>query len=91
MKMDSFSSHNENNCKETRWDRIEKKHINSSKILYNHTDAAIEICQNLMENKHFISDEQFKTMLGEKPKHLRLDPNLVMDLRHTRVSTTHLK
>lgn len=84
-KMDSFFSNDKQNRNETRWNRIERRHINSTSV-YDHSDTAAEICKSLIDNQDFISDTQFKTMLGEKPKHLRLDPNLVMDLRHTKVS-----
>lgn len=70
---------------ETRWDRIEKRHINSA-IVYERSDAAAEICKNLMQNKEFVTENHLKTLLGEKPKRLCLDPNLVMDLRHSKVS-----
>lgn len=84
--MDSFLSNDEQNRGvETRWDRIEKRHINSA-IVHDHSDAAAQICKNLLEKHEFITNTQLKTMLGDKPKQLCLDPNLVMDLRHTRVS-----
>lgn len=70
---------------ETRWDRIEKRHINSA-IVYDQSDAAADICKEIIENKEFITGNHLKTLLGEKPKHFRLDPNLVMDLRHSKVS-----
>lgn len=85
-EMDSFLE-NEDNIRsvDTRWDRIEKRHINSA-IVYDRSDEAKEICKNLIENKEFITENHFKAFLGEKPKRLCLDPNLVMDLRHSQVS-----
>lgn len=81
--MDSFLSNDEMNM-ETRWDRIEKR-LNNSAEPYDHSDAAATICENLMQNQNYITDTQLKTMFGEKSKRLQLDPNLVMDLRHSRV------
>lgn len=84
--MESFAENEDLNRNiETRWDRIEKRHINSA-IVYDRTDAAAEICKNLIQNKDFVTENHLKTLIGEKPKSLCLDPNLVMDLRHSRVS-----
>lgn len=84
--MESFVENDDINRNiETRWDRIEKRHINSA-IVYDRTDAAAEICKNLIKNKEFVTENHFKRLLGEKPKRLCLDPNLVMDLRHSKVS-----
>ena len=80
-----FKNDNLNGNIETRWDRIEKRHINSA-IVYDRTDVAAEFCKNLIQNKEFVTENHFKTLLGEKPKRLCLDPNLVMDLRHAKVS-----
>lgn len=74
---------------ETRWDRIEKRHIDSA-IVYDQSDTAAGICKDLFHNKEFITGNHLKTLLGEKPKHFCLDPNLVMDLRHSRVSGINL-
>lgn len=84
--MDSFIENEDlNRSIETRWDRIEKRHINSA-IVYDRTDAAAEICKNLIQNKEFVTENQLKTLLGDKTTNHYLDPNLVMDLRHSRVS-----
>lgn len=80
-----FENENLNGNIETRWDRIEKRHINSA-IVYDRTDAAAEFCKNLIENKEFVTENHFKALLGENPKRLCLDPNLVMNLRHAKVS-----
>lgn len=69
---------------ESRWSRIEKKHIHS----VHRNDAATEICKNLMKNKNFIKERQMKALMGEETVQWFLDPNQVMDLRHSSVSLT---
>lgn len=85
--MDPFMGNNDQRYKvETRWDRIEKRHINSAQI-FDHTNAtATEICESLIQNHEFITDKQLKAMIGEKSKQACINPNLLMDLRHSRVS-----
>lgn len=86
-KMDPFSSSNDQRHKiETRWDRIEKRHINSAQIFDHSNSTATEICENLIQNHEFVTGDQMKAMLGEKSKQSCMNPNLVMDLRHSRVS-----
>lgn len=86
MKMDSFlENKDENRSIESRWNRIERRHINSTSV-NDRTDAAAEICKNLIQNKDFITDNHWKSLTGEKPNNSHLDPNLVMDMRHSRVS-----
>lgn len=85
--MDSFLNKNEKNKRfnsESRWNRIEKKHIHS----IHRTDAASEICKNLIKNKDFIKERQMKALMGEDTIQWSLDPNRVMDLRHFNVSST---
>lgn len=69
---------------ETRWDRIEQRHINST-ILHDQSDTAEAICKDFIDNKEFITGNHLKALLGEIPKQFSLDPNLVMDLRHSKV------
>lgn len=90
--MDSFLDNDDDEIRsvETRWDRIEKRHINSA-IVYDRSDAAQQICKDLIENKEFITGNHLKALLGEKPKRLCLDPNMVMDLRHTQVSVDSIE
>lgn len=86
--MDSiFKNEDENRNTKTRWDQIEKRHINSAAV-YDRSDAATKICNDLIQNKEFINGNNFKVLLGETPKRLCLDPNLVMDLRHSKVSSS---
>ncbi|XP_031622944.1 uncharacterized protein LOC116340532 [Contarinia nasturtii] len=84
--MDTFFKNEEENQRnlETRWDRIEKRHIHSA-IVYEPTDATAEICKNFIQNKEFVTNNQLKTLMGDKSKKYNLDPNLVMDLRHSKV------
>lgn len=84
--MESFLKKEDKNCNfATRWDRIEKRHIDSASIR-DRTDAgAAEICKNLIQNKEFITNQHLKRLLGEIPKRFGLDPNLVMDMRHSGV------
>lgn len=85
--MDSFfENDDEIQSVETKWDRIERRHINSAKV-FDRSEAAEEICKNLIENKEFIKGNHLKALLGEKSKRLCLDPNLVMDMRHSRVGS----
>lgn len=70
---------------ESRWNRIEKKHIHS----IHRNDAASEICKNLLKNKDFIKERQMKALMGEDTIQWSLDPNRVMDLRHFSVSLTN--
>lgn len=74
---------NQNNI-ETRWDRIEKRHIHSA-IVYEPSDAAVEICKNLIQNKEFVTSNQLTALMGKKSHKYCLDPNLIMDLRHSKV------
>lgn len=85
--MDSFLDNNEQPHKiETRWDRIERRHINSAQIFDHTNSTASEICENLIRNHEFITGDQLKAMLGEKSKQSSINPNLLMDLRHSKVS-----
>lgn len=71
---------------ENRWNRIEKKHINSIKLGHRN-NATNAIYKNILKTKSFVNDRQMKMMMGaELPKEWCLDPNLVMDLRHENVS-----
>lgn len=81
-----FENDDEIQSVETKWDRIERRHINSA-IVFDRSAAAEEICKNLIENKEFIKGNHLKALLGEKSKRLCLDPNLVMDMRHSRVGS----
>lgn len=69
---------------DTRWNRIEKKHINAVKLGHRN-EAASDICKNLLKNRNFIRDHHMKYLLGDKGNNWYLDPNLVMDLRHEKV------
>lgn len=69
---------------DTRWNRIEKKHINAVKLCHR-SEVASDICKNLLKNKNFIRDHHMKYLLGDTSNNWYLDPNLVMDLRHERV------
>lgn len=80
-----YSNEKKNRNKiETRWNRIEKKHINSIELCHR-SDAVTEICKNLIKNKDFIKEHHFKYLVGDNSSKLCLDPNLVMELRHTNV------
>lgn len=86
-KMDSFLGNNEKRHRsETRWDRIEKRHINSAQVFDRSNSTAVEICENLIRNHEFVTSEQLKTMICEKSKQSCINPNLLMDLRHSKVS-----
>lgn len=69
---------------ETRWNRIEKRHNNSIKLGHRH-DATKTICKNLIRNTNIIRDHHIKAMMGDELRQWCLDPNLVMDLRHSSV------
>lgn len=85
--MDSIIQNEDKNINiESRWDRIEKRHINSTTV-YNRTESAAQICNDLIENREFVNENHLKMFLGEKSSRLCLDPNVVMDLRHSKVST----
>lgn len=84
-EMDFFLNNNDkrkHSNSESRWNRIEKRHIHS----IHRTDAASEICKNLIKNKDFIKERQLKALMGEDTIQWSLDPNRVMDLRHFNVS-----
>lgn len=84
--MDPFFENDDQNSNiETRWDQIERRHLNSASV-FERSEAAAEICKDLLENKEFISNNHLKTMFGDKSQQFCLDPNLVMELRHSRVS-----
>lgn len=85
-KMDPFSGNsNEHRHKiETCWDRIEKRHINSAHVFDHTNSTAAEICENLIQNREFITGDQLKSMIGEKSKQSCINPNLLMDLRHSK-------
>lgn len=69
---------------DTRWSRIESKHLNSTK-LHHRSEATTDICKSLLKNKQFIREHHMKYLLGDKNNDWHLDPNLVMDLRHKKV------
>lgn len=88
--MDPFLGNNELRHKiETRWDRIEKRHINSAQVFDHTNSTATEICENLIRNHEFITGDQLKSMIGEKSKQSCINPNLLMDLRHSKVSFSY--
>lgn len=65
--------------KETRWDRISKKHINSVQ------QATTDDVQKLF-GMEFINDSQLRCMNGDPIKRLQINPMILMDLRHDVVS-----
>lgn len=77
---------NENNCKkivkcnrnkETRWDRIRKKHMNSVNITTDNVKKFFEMS--------LISEHQLRILNGESKKRFYLNPALVMNIRHEMV------
>lgn len=70
---------------ENRWNRIEKKHINSIKL--GHRDNVVNsVYKNMLKSKTFVNERHMKMMSGEDClKQWCLDPNLVMDIRHENV------
>jgi len=61
--------------KENRWDRIRKKHINNINV-------KTETVRKFF-NMNFINPADEKILNGHMPR--RLDPGLVMDMRHEMV------
>lgn len=82
------NSLNERNSKtnfDTRWHRIERKHI--SAIQHGHRNGATNtFCRNILNSKTFVKEHQMKRLMSDETKRWCLDPNLVMDLRHEKVS-----
>lgn len=67
--------------KESRWDRIRKKHINT----INFTSGTI----NKMMRMQFIKDKDLDRMNGKNARTLDLlDPVLVMNIRHSAVKNS---
>lgn len=64
--------------KDTRWDRIRKKHINSVCI----TSESVKKIFGM----NFINENQMKYLNGDRTKYRQLDPTLVMNMRHEIVS-----
>lgn len=84
--MDGFFESGEQSCSvETGWDQIEKRLMNSA-VMHSTSHEAVQICKNLTENKEYITTSQYNAMVGIKSEHTCLDPNIVMDLRHSKVS-----
>lgn len=72
---------------ENRWNRIEKKHINSINLGHRN-NTTNGIYKNLLKTKTFVSDRQMKMMMDDElAKGWCLDPNLVMNLRHENVGS----
>lgn len=63
-----------NISKETRWDRITKKHLSS-------VNVTTENVKKLF-GMSFINEHQLKSMQGEPIKRFCIDPMLVMNMRH---------
>lgn len=69
----------------SRWHRIERKHINA--IYHGHRNGASNtICRNILNSKTFVKEHQMKRLMSDETKRWCLDPNLVMNLRHEKVS-----
>lgn len=60
--------------KETRWDRISKKHINSVNVTTENVKKFFGMT--------FVNENQLKLMNGEELKTSCIDPMLVMNMRH---------
>ena len=65
------------NIKDTRWDRIRKRHTSS-------LDVKTETVQRFIE-MDFVDKKQIKLMNGDLNVNDTLNPTLVMDLRHEMV------
>lgn len=70
---------------ESRWDRIEKRQQLNAIELGHNNDITATICRNLIENTNDIKQHHMKALMGDESKQIYLDPNLVMDLRHSKV------
>lgn len=71
----------------TRWNHIERKQNNLVKFSIRCNDGQSTYLNNL-RNKTFFKDYHIAWLNGER-KHA-LDPNIVMDLRHTKVLNIEL-
>lgn len=69
---------------ETRWNRIERKHINAIKLPGRTAEGAGNYLSYL-RNKTFFKDYHIKMLNGDDSLQNRLDPNLVMNIRHENV------
>ena len=65
--------------KETKWDRIRKKHLNNVTV-------SSKMVKKLF-NMNFVDDDQMKLLNGVGPEKNRLNPILVMDVRHEMVKS----
>lgn len=73
---------NNGHQKDTRWDRIRKKHSGSC-VLALKSDAVRRFIE-----MDFIGKQQERLLNGEIDPKANLNPQLVMDLRHEMVRTT---
>lgn len=72
-----------NKNKETRWDRIRKKHINSVNVTTENVKKFFGM--------NFINDHQLRVLNGESKRRFYLNPALVMNIRHEMVSILSVK
>lgn len=70
--------------KESRWDRIQKKHINSVTPILQCSSATV----NALFDMNFVSNNQIKKMSSSSTECIysgTIDPALIMQLRHESV------
>lgn len=63
--------------KETRWDRIRKKHMNSVNVTTENVKKFFGM--------NFINEHQLRILNGESKRRFYLNPALVMNIRHEMV------
>lgn len=63
--------------KETRWDRIRKKHMNSVNVTTENVKKFFGM--------NFINEHQLRILNGESKRRFYLNPALVMNIRHDMV------
>lgn len=82
MKIMEESAKNEkiqDESKETRWERISKKHLSSVQVTTEKVKKFFEM--------EYINEHQLRTLNGEPLRQYAMNPLLVMDLRHEVVSS----
>lgn len=63
--------------KETRWDRIRKKHMNSVNVTTENVKKFFGM--------NFINEHQLRILNGESKRRFYLNPSIVMNIRHEMV------
>lgn len=85
MDENSFKEKHSKTSLGNRWHRIERKYNNSIHHGPRSSSTSV-ICRNILNSKTYVREHQKKRLMGDDTERWCLDPNLVMDLRHEKVT-----